>query len=199
MYVPRHFALTDRNALISFIEAHPFGIIVSVVGGKPFATHVPFVILDSGEALRLGLHVARANPQWESIRQAPVLAIFNGAHDFVSASWYAQPRESVPTWNYSAVHCLGNATPSDEAGTLRILEVMVQRFEGPGRWSIQSADPAYVERMKRGIVAIDIAVTSIEGKLKFSQNRSDEDRERVLSHLNEHSPALAAEMREYYG
>jgi transcriptional regulator len=199
MYVPGHFALADRNALISFIEAHPFGILVSADGGKPVATHLPFVVLDAGEPLKLGLHVAKANPHWRFVHEAEVLAIFHGAHDFVSASWYAQPQESVPTWNYSAVHCSGSAALADAAGTDMILETMVRRFEGPGRWSMENADDEYIRRMKGGIVAIEITVASIEGKLKFSQNRSEEDRERVLEHLDRTAPALARDMRSYYG
>jgi transcriptional regulator len=76
---------------------------------------------------------------------------------------------------------------------------MVRAFEGEGRWSMDSAEPEYIERMKRGIVAIEIAVASIDGKLKYSQNRSVEDRARVLAHLDETSPALANDMRAFYG
>lgn len=198
MYVPGHFALTDRNALVSYIEAHPFGILVSIDGGKPFATHAPFVVLDAGEPLRLGMHVARANPQWKSVEERPVLAIFHGTHDFVSASWYSHPQESVPTWNYSAVHCSGIATLCGDAGTLRILESLVRRFEGPDRWSIASADPEYVARMLRGIVAMEVSVTWIDGKLKYSQNRTGEDRDSVLAHLEAQASPLAVDMHDFY-
>jgi len=194
MYVPKAFALTDAGALRSFIEAHPFGILVSARDGIPLGTHVPFVLLER-EPLTLGLHMAKANPHWEALQSVPVLAIFHGPHEFISASWYEDPRVSVPTWNYSAVHCAGIAGIADERETQRILEMMVDTFEGERGWSIEGADRDYVDRMKRGIVGIRVAVTSIQGVVKHSQNRSDEDRRRVAARLEQTCPEIAEEMR----
>jgi transcriptional regulator len=198
MYVPKDFELAGHEELVAFLRAHSFGILVSANEGKLFATHAPFVVLDDGKALTLGLHVAKANPHWHSLQDAEVLAIFQGAHDFISASWYADPQHSVPTWNYSTVHCAGKASLAEDAVTERILEMLVREFEGEGRWSMHDTDGEYIDRMKRGIVGLTIAVTSIKGKLKYSQNRSEEDRSRILSHLDESSPELAHDMREYY-
>jgi predicted FMN-binding regulatory protein PaiB len=39
--------------------------------------------------------------------------------------------------------------------------------------------------MERGIVGIEIAVTCVTGKYKYSQNRSAEDRERVIRALGD--------------
>jgi transcriptional regulator len=197
MYVPKAFVLNERNALISFIRAHPFGILVSARDGKPLATHVPFIVLDAGEPLTLGLHVAKANPHWKALDRVQVLAIFHGPHDFVSASWYADPERSVPTWNYSAVHCAGTARLANAAQTQRILETLVRTFEARDGWSMDEADCSYIEGMKRGIVAIDVAVNEIQGVLKYSQNRSNEDRERVLTRLDRRCPELAKEMRAH--
>jgi transcriptional regulator len=198
MYVPKHFAVTDRAQLFSFIRAHAFGILVSAVDGGPVATHVPFVLLEQGERVRLGLHVAKANPHWQSIDGAQVLAIFHGSHGLVSGSSYAQPEQTVPTWNYSAVHCTGRATIASPEQTHRILETLVHEQEGPGGWSMREANGEYVERMRRAIVGIEIAVTSIEGAFKYSQNRNEDDRRRVLERLDGSSPDLARDMRDYY-
>lgn len=191
MYVPKHFAVSDRAELTRFIKAHPFGILVSVSDGQPVATHVPFVLLNEGEGLTLGLHVARANSQWRSLEGADVLAIFQGAHAFVSASWYEQPQRSVPTWDYSAVHCRGRASLSDAATTDCILRALVEQHEGESGWSMDIAEPDYLERMKRGIVGIEISVTSIEGAFKLSQNRSEIERERVAAELRSIEPEVA--------
>ncbi len=197
MYVPKHFAVTDQGALFAFIRRHPFGILVSVLDGKPLATHVPFVVLDEGK-MTLGLHVARANPHWQSLDGAQVLAIFHGAHGFVSASWYGKPKETVPTWNYSAVHCCGRVSIASGLRTRNILEATVREFEGPDRWSIANANHGYIDRMLRGIAGIELAVTSIEGAFKYSQNRDEEDLRRVLQHLDANAPDLSRDMREYY-
>jgi transcriptional regulator len=194
MYAPKPFAVADRRALLSFIEREPFGILVSSAQAKPFATHVPFIVCDDGEALTLGLHVAKANPHWQSVEGQEVLAIFHGAHAMISAGWYAQPQDSVPTWNYAAVHCTGHARITDAAGTARILERMVERFEPS--WRMEQADASYVARMQQAIVGIEIAVSSIEGKFKYSQNRTPEDRERVIRALSESSRAMDREVAQ---
>lgn len=198
VYVPKHFSVEDRSELLAFIRREPFGIIVSSVDGKPFATHVPIVIIEDGAALTLGLHVARANPQWRTLEGQQVLAIFQGAHAMISASWYVEPELNVPTWNYGAVHCSGTARLTDATGTRRILERLVGQMEP--QWRIENADAASIERMERAIVGIEIAVTHIEGSYKYSENRSDEDRERVIAALagssREMDREVAQRMRE---
>ncbi len=192
MYVPAHFAIEDRRAIVAFIEREPFGVLVSDVSGKPFATHVPFVVLDDGESLTLGAHVARANPQWEAIDGQDVLAIFQGPHGMVSASWYAQPERSVPTWNYAAIHCSGRARLTDAAGTDRILRRIVAQFEPS--WRIENAEPDYVARMQRAIAGIEITVSRIDGAFKHSQNRTAEDRARVIEELGASPKAMDREL-----
>ncbi len=44
MYLPPHFAETDRDALHDLIERYSFGLLVSQVDGTPFATHLPFLL-----------------------------------------------------------------------------------------------------------------------------------------------------------
>lgn len=192
MYVPKHFAVEDRRALLAFIEREPFGILISSVDGKPFATHVPFVVFEEGESLTLGLHVAKSNPQWECIEEKQVLAVFQGAHAMVSASWYAQPESSVPTWNYAAVHCTGHARITNACGAKRILERTVARFETS--WRMEQAEPEYIARMEKGIVGIEIAVTRCEGAFKYSQNRTVEDRARIIDALGASPRALDGEV-----
>lgn len=198
VYVPKHFSVEDRSELLAFIRREPFGIVVSNVDGKPFATHVPIVIMQEGGALTLGLHVAKANPQWRTLEGQQVLAIFQGAHAMISASWYVEPELNVPTWNYGAVHCSGTAHLTDAAGTRRILERLVAQLEP--EWRIEKANARSIEGMERAIVGIEVAVTQIEGSYKYSENRSDEDRERVIAALNasprEMDREVAQRMRE---
>lgn len=179
MYVPRDFALEDRGELLAFLEEHPFGMLVSASDGEPRVTHIPLTVLRSDDEIVLGAHVARANSHWRDLEGARVLAVFQGAHGYVSPRWYEDPRHSVPTWNYDAVHCQGIAHLCDSAQTDAILEALVERMEGAGGWQIADADPAYIASLRGGIVAFEIAVQNITGKRKRSQNRSEEDRRRV--------------------
>ncbi|HET9096020.1 MAG TPA: FMN-binding negative transcriptional regulator [Candidatus Baltobacteraceae bacterium] len=197
MYAPKPFAVADRRALVAFIEREPFGILVSGVDGRPFATHAPFIVWEDGEDLRLALHVAKANPHWRSIEGQEVLAVFQGPHAMISAAWYAQPHDNVPTWDYAAVHCTGRARTADAAATARILQGLVERFEAS--WRMQQADAEYIAGLQQAVVGIEIAVSSIEGAFKYSQNHTPEDRRRVIDALSASSRAMdravAQEMR----
>jgi transcriptional regulator len=197
MYVPAPFAMNDRQEQLAFIRANPFGVLVSAANAAIQATHVPFVILGTEEEPRLGLHVARANPQWNSIDGQDVLCIYTGEHAFVSASWYGDPVHSVPTWDYTAVHVRGRATLANERTREQILRALTAENEPKGGWSMEQADPAYLDANRKAIVAIEIAIHKIEGAKKLSQNRTAGDREGVARGLEAHAEVLAAQIRAH--
>ena len=190
MYIPSHFRETDERVLAEFMDAYAFGTLVTVEGARPFASHLPF--LHDREGRTLHAHVARGNPQWQHIAaNADVLVMFQGPHGYVSPTWYAKP--GVPTWNYTAVHVYGRARALDDAAaTGRHVEKLAARFE---RGSAAPWVPEYDARMLSGIVGIEIAIAEIQGKFKLSQNRSAEDRTRVVARLEaggtDESTALA--------
>lgn len=183
MYVPRHFALDDRQALVAFMRAHPFGMLISIADGAPAATHLPFVVLNAHGDIQLGTHMARANPNWRSLEAANVLVTFQGPHGYISPRWYTDPQRNVPTWNYAAVHCAGIARVADERQTAKIIECTACLMEGEDGWSVTRADAAYIDRLKAAIVGIEITVGMMTGVQKFSQNHSEADRVRVTQAL----------------
>ena len=71
MYIPRHFEITDKKEIFTFIEANAFGQLISTVKGRLFATHMPFLLGADGDHL-LG-HLARPNPQWKEVEGQEVL------------------------------------------------------------------------------------------------------------------------------
>jgi transcriptional regulator len=178
MYIPKHFLETDQNVLAALIDENSFGTLITVADGRPFATHVPFLYDRAGGVLHA--HVARANPQWRDLSAArEALAIFQGPHGYISPTWYVDA--GVPTWNYVAVHVYGTAaTIDDPAATARHVEALAARFE---RASSTPWVPSYDPGRLAGIVAIEIRITEIQGKLKLSQNRSAEDRAGVVARL----------------
>ncbi|HVS24084.1 MAG TPA: FMN-binding negative transcriptional regulator [Gammaproteobacteria bacterium] len=178
MYIPGHFRESDERVLAELIDAHAFGTLVTIERGAPFASHLPF--LHDREARTLHAHVARANPQWQHLATSPdVLVMFVGPHGYVSPTWYAEP--GVPTWNYTAVHVYGRARAIDDAAaTGRHVERLAARFE---RGSAAPWVPSYDAKRLAGIVGIEIRIIEIQGKFKLSQNRSAEDRARVVARL----------------
>ena len=179
MYIPTHFEQTDAGTLWDFIDEHAFGTLLTVVDGRPFASHVPF--LTDRAARLLHCHVARANPQWQQVAAAPqVLAIFAGPHGYVSPTWYAE-RGGVPTWNYAVVHVHGAAACVDDAEhKRRHVEALAAKYE---RGREAPWVPDYDARRLAGIVGIEIRVAKLEGKFKLSQNRSAADRAGVVAQL----------------
>lgn len=107
MYIHPLNKWEDEPEIVDFIRKNAFATLISQVDGKPFATHLPFVLgkSNSGEPVLSG-HLAKANQQWKSISEnEDVLVIFQGPNAYISSSWYNH--ENVPTWNYLAVHISG--------------------------------------------------------------------------------------------
>ena len=184
MYIPEFNRVEDRGKTIAFMRANPFAILVSVNENAPFATHLPVVVSEVDGQLILRAHVAKTNPHWQLIDKQESLLIFHGPHAYISPSLY-EVRESVPTWNYAAVHLYGKGRiVSDEAGATRVLEDLILQFDESYReqWNSLSAD--YRTRMLRHIVAFEIAVTRIEAKFKLSQNRTKAEQENVIRALS---------------
>ena len=56
-----------------------------------------------------------------------------------------------------------------------------QQFEQP--WDLGLLPPEFTDGMMSGIVAFEIPIARLEGKLKLSQNRSPADQQAVLDAL----------------
>ncbi len=185
LYVPRRFRVDDAAAINALIDEHPFATLVTPASPEAFVSHVP-LLRDRGTAgLALLGHFARANPHWEHAAQVPSIAIFHGPHAYVSPTWYADPADAVPTWNFASVHVQGRieVLPSTQDAE-RVLRTLVERFEGTGgnawRFSMQGRQR---EAMVSNIVAFRIVAEQVSGKFKLSQNRTPADRRRVTDAL----------------
>ena len=173
MYIPEHFEVTDRREIFSFIKANAFGQLISNVEGRLFSTHIPF--LTSTNQQRLLGHVAKPNPQWESIEGQEVLVTFQGEHDYVSPSLYID--QGVPTWNYQAVHVYGKCGVISEPEKLSSL---VNRLTRENESTLENPwEPEFNPSMLNAIVGLEIAITEIQCKYKLSQNRPESDRANV--------------------
>jgi transcriptional regulator len=191
MYVPPHFAETDLTKLHDFIERHSFGLLVSQLGDEPFASHLPFLLdRTSGPHGALIGHVARANPHWKELVGLPVLAVFSGPHAYISPTWYEAPN-TVPTWNYTAVHIIGQATLLDDKDAVRdVVTRTVARYESPmpQPWTFDGTS-VFADRLLDQIVGFRIAIERIEGKMKLNQNHPAERREKVIRALRDRGGA----------
>ena len=184
MYIPEDFRLRHDEDAIAFMRANPFAILISSADDGPFATHLPLFVSVADEKVMLRGHVAKANPHWRYLeQQTQCLTIFHGPHSYISPSDYTA-RESVPTWNYAAVHLYGNARIFSLQQDLReMLHELMETFEPAYRLQWEGLSQTYRENMLRQIVGFEIIATKIEGKFKLSQNRTRQDQSNVIASL----------------
>jgi transcriptional regulator len=193
MYIPEFNRIEDRAIALAFMRANPFAILVSATGNGPFATHLPLLINESADQLCLRGHVAKANPHWRMInQQEESLIVFHGPHAYVSPTLY-EIRESVPTWNYAAVHVYGKGRIlSDDSAARQVLEDLIRQFDSSYQAQWQSLAEDYRNRMQRHIVAFEITATRVETKFKLSQNRTKAEQENVISTLAGNADSVIA-------
>jgi transcriptional regulator len=184
MYNPPHFTQTRPEELHRVMREHPLGILVTPGTAGPDADHIPFEFdPGAGPLGTLTAHVARANALWQRCPSGtPVLVIFRGAEGYVSPNWYPSKHEAhrqVPTWNYEVVHARGTLAIRDDERFVRGLVARLTRHHEaaePRPWKMGDSAPEFIDGMLRNIVGIEIAITSLEGKSKLSQNKEPRDR-----------------------
>jgi len=204
LYTPAHFEIDDRAAIARLMHDHPFATLLTPASPEPLISHVPLLFVPECEphGTLIG-HMARANPHWQGAGGAESVAIFHGPHAYVSPSWFAEPSKGVPTWNYAVVHASGRLDVIDDAvETRRVLDALVQRFEGdrPAPWAFSMAERQR-DALVGAIVAFRLRIRHLTGKFKLSQNRPAGDRTRVAAALDAEpyadAAAVAAWMRHY--
>ena len=199
MYRPAAFREEDTDKLIAFMKANSFAMLVSTVEGVPYASHVPLVVTKQGNVVKLAGHLAKQNPQWQAFAAAESLAVFTGAHAYISPTLY-EKRENVPTWNYIAVHAYGIPeiiTLGDSPHRMdTMISEMVDTYEATYQSQWHSLSDSYRTGMMSGIVGFEMTVTRLEGQFKLSQNRSQTDRQTVSDELLRSSDLAARAIGE---
>lgn len=184
--MPEPFAVEEPSEVLGLVRSAGYGQLVVAGADGLASTPVPFVVDDALRSVRA--HVARPNPVW---RAAPcdALLIVAGRDGYVSPGWYpskAVDGRVVPTWNYEVVHLRGTLSARDDAAwVLDQVRDLTDHNEAsmPVAWSVDDPPPGYVDRLLRGIVGLELAVTRVEAKRKASQNRDDRDRQAVQARL----------------
>jgi transcriptional regulator len=191
MYIPSYFKQEDKNVLVQYIRDFPFGILVTAENNIPWATHIPFVLEEENNSLVLYTHISAANPQGKQLLNAKVLAIFREPHAYISPSLYNSPK-NVPTWNYIAVHAYGKVELIEEKSALMVLqEKMINMMEPAYMEQFRQLPEPYLDDLLKGIIGLKIVVDDLYGKEKLSQNKKEEEVERIGQHLSESEDAMA--------
>lgn len=189
MYLPPSFEVADQARIHAVIRENGFATLVASADGKPFVSHVP-LLLDAarGPQGTLRGHVARANPHADLlIAGAPMLAIFQGPHGYVSPTWYRDRTRNVPTWNYVAVHAQGIPRIVDQPEAVDgLLDGLAAAYEGGDKpWRIGELAEGQRAAMRKAIVCFDLPIDRLEAKFKLSQNKPEPDRLGVIAVLRQ--------------
>jgi transcriptional regulator len=128
----------------------------------------------------------------------PLLALFQGPHGYVSASWYGS--DTIPTWNYVTLHVRGTPEPFDDA--LPVVRRTVEHFEAEVEqpWALERMGDT-ARKMAHQVIAFRLRAESWHGEVKLSQDKPEDEQERVLAALERDgayaNPPLAALMRRF--
>ncbi len=181
MYIPKHFQSHNRQEALAFMGAYSFAAIITSENEVPVATHLPFIVETRGENIVLSSHLAKPNPQHQHFTEKRALVIFTEPHAYISPKFYSKEL-NVPTWNYLSVHAYGRGVILDgDEQCLHLLEKMIVQYETAYLEQWQKLPMDYKRKMLQGIVAFEIHVDELQFKKKLSQNKTREERHRVIS------------------
>ncbi|PRB00763.1 FMN-binding negative transcriptional regulator [Microbacterium sp. MYb64] len=196
------FAMTDVAELRRIIAANPWATLVGRDENGMTASHYAVLLDPERDDLTIVAHVGRPDDLVLGLGTQELMVVFQGPHGYVSPGWYGDVA-AVPTWNYVAVHLSGVPELLDGEENLRVLNHLVDHFEGRladprGMWTPPN-DEAFVRRLEAGTVGFRLTPTRVTAKRKLSQNKPDEVIENVILELQGDgvyaSPSLAAEMQ----
>jgi transcriptional regulator len=175
--------MKDKQQALAFMQAYPFATIINTKDNYPHATHLPFVVKEVAGQLQLTAHFAKANEQWKLLEDTTSLVIFQEPHAYISPAHYNK-NQSVPTWNYVAVHAYGKAKViTDKALGFAVLEDLIQASEAAYQQQWEALDPAYKKAMYEGIVPFVVEVAKLEANAKLSQDKKADERSRISATL----------------
>ena len=187
MYSLPYFKEQDQDTILRFIKENPFAFLCGCdESNNPVATQVPVFIDEKDGKLFLSGHIMKNTDHHKAFLHNPrVLAVFTGAHTYVSASWY-HDKGQASTWNYISVHAKGALRFLDHQALLDVLKRTTNHFENnPYSGSNFEDLPAeYVEKLSKAIVAFEVEVQQVDNVFKLSQNRDEKSYHNIIGKLD---------------
>jgi transcriptional regulator len=202
MYTPRHNRVDEQATLVAFMQAHSFAALVTHGEAGLRATHLPVVVEEASGQVRLLAHLAKANPQWRDLAPgAEVMVIFAEPHAYVSPRHYERA-ETVPTWNYAAVHAYGVPRLVEDRDEKHAQQAKLVALHDPEYLARFPGLPRdYMDKMLGAIVSFVIDVARLDARFKLSQEKLPVERERIIAALEASGDSWAVEtarlMREH--
>ncbi|ASP37568.1 transcriptional regulator [Bacterioplanes sanyensis] len=193
MHIPSSFRQSDPETLLAFVQAYPLATLVVTAEGQLHAHHLPFLVRSEAGKQTIASHINRANKIWQTCQDGDeILLIFTGPDCYVSPNFYPSKQrdgKAVPTWNYSAVHVRGTIRFVHQAKwILEFLAELSDHHEQQHQakpWTMEDAPDGFIEKLCKAVVGIEVTIESIEGQMKYSQNKTSEDFSGVVTGLSQ--------------
>lgn len=190
--------MTDIGEIRRLVDLNPWVTLVSHTDDGLVASHYAVMLDDTRDDLTIVSHVGKPDDAILGLGDRELLVVVQGPHGYITPRWYGDVA-AVPTWNFVSAHLSGIPELLSPEENLRVLDRLVDRFEGDGAdarglYTLPN-DAAFVERLERGTVGFRLTPTRVTAKRKLSQNRSAEVVDTIIEGLESHNPVLAAEMQ----
>ncbi len=190
--------MTDIGEIRRLVDLNPWVTLVSHTDDGLVASHYAVMLDDTRDDLTIVGHVGKPDDAILGLGDRELLVVVQGPHGYITPRWYGDVA-AVPTWNFVSAHLSGIPELLSPEENLRVLDRLVDRFEGDGAdarglYTLPN-DAAFVERLERGTVGFRLTPTRVTAKRKLSQNRSAEVVDTIIEGLESHNPVLAAEMQ----
>lgn len=185
MYQPKKYQKKDSNYIYNFIQQHPFATFI-LNGERLLATHIPVLVEGDAENFRLYGHIARHNEQLRHLKDGTeALLIFQGAHGYVSSSWYRE--KDISTWDYSAVHVNVRLKLQSREELEQSLVNLVHKFEKDQEKPLEYRDipSEIITDHLPHITGFWCEPFKIEGIAKLHQGYDSEDLNRISKKIQE--------------
>lgn len=162
---------------IAFARSVGFGTLTVNGDRFPLLSHIPFLLSESGEEIEF--HLVRSNPIARLLGAFEARLSVIGPHSYISPDWY-EADDQVPTWNYVAVHLMGEACaqPAEQLVDLlsRQSAFYEERLLPKPMWTLDKMSDDALDRMLRQIVPFRMSVTAVDGTWKLGQNKPKDAR-----------------------
>ncbi|MES2828092.1 MAG: FMN-binding negative transcriptional regulator [Bacteroidota bacterium] len=191
-----YYTAADEEEIYDFMQQHSFVTLIGYDGEFPVATQVPVAVHREAGLTKLIGHVMTKTNHHEAFQRHPnVMAIFTGAHSYVSASVYENPK-SASTWNYKTVQVKGKIRLLTKDETYQIIKDITDKYEKPDSSpaAFHKMDEDYIQKNLAAITGFEILVSNISHVFKMSQNHSIKNRENIIANLEHADDALSAEV-----
>ncbi|WP_316802290.1 FMN-binding negative transcriptional regulator [Pedobacter nototheniae] len=196
MYKLPYFTAENQDIVLDFMHKNSFVTLIGFDGEFPVATQVPVKTMVDNDEIKLIGHIMTKTNHCKAFEQNPsVLAVFTGAHAYISASVYESPAVAS-TWNYKTVQAKGVIRLMNSEETYQVIKDLTDHYEDSktSPAAFNKMDDAYIQKHLKAITGFEILVTNLDHVFKMSQNHSAKNKEAIIENLENSDDVLALEV-----